>query len=522
LQTHVKNKEGYKMDYILSFDVGTSTLKGILVGKDGHVVANAAAEYHVNFPREGFVEEDPMDWWNAIISTTHEIMNKSGIPVSDVKGMVFATQAVGVIPMGDDGKVMHPAIIWLDSRADEEANEIVQMMGGPEVCESLMGTTFSGKDSLPKVRWLMKNKPEMFKKMSCFLDVNGFLIYCATGEMVYDMASASCLGYDKDSGSIIGDLISLSGYDPEKFPRIVKSFDCVGNLTEKAAMELGLSQETRVFGGTNDMQSTAIGSGMTGNNEAHFCLGTSGWVVALTERNQVLTNGGACIMSADPEKYLWFYSTETACATFNWFLDDFYEKEKNDPSIPNFFEFVNNEAALVPPGADYLIFNPWLSGERCPINDMYVRGGFLNIGLSHTRRHMLRAVMESIVYNLRWACESLEKDLGQKIPTVRILGGGSKSKVWMQMFADILGRKVELVQDSQIAGAIGGAFLAAKGLGMYNSFEEAKEWARIKDTFEPNVENTKIYEEMYQLFQDSYSSLKEFYVKANKERFGEK
>ena len=509
------------MEYILSFDVGTSTLKAILVDKEGHVIASATESYQVNYPREGFVEEDPMDWWKAIVSATRGIMKESGVSAKEVKGMVFATQAVGVIPIGEDGSVLHPAIIWLDSRAEEEADEIVEMMGGPEVCEALMGTTFSGKDSLPKVRWLMKNEPEMFAKMQCFLDVNGFLIYHATGELVYDIASASCLGYDKDSGTIIGDLISLSGYDVEKFPRIVKSFDCVGNLRAAAAEELGLTTSTQVFGGTNDMQSTAIGSGMTGNNEAHFCLGTSGWIVALTDRNQVLTNGGACIMSADPEKYLWFYSTETACATFNWFIDNFYNAEKRDPDNPCIYDVTDKEAMAIPPGADHLIFNPWLSGERCPISDVYVRGGFLNIGLSHTRGHMLRAVMEAICYNLRWACESLEKDLGHKIETVRILGGGSKSKVWLQMFADIFGRKVEVVENSQIAGAIGGAFLAAKGLGMYSSFEDAKQWAKIGCIFEPDFENTKVYEAMYQTFQESYMSLKDFYIKANKERFAE-
>lgn len=503
------------MDYVLSFDVGTSTLKGILVNKNGEIKGSAKSAYQVNFLQDGYVEEDPEDWWNGVVKVTKEILSNCDISPSDIKGMVFSTQAMNVIPIGEDGTVLYPAISWMDSRADEEAKEIVEMIGGAEACEAVLGTIFTGMDSLPKVRWLMKNKPEIFEKMSCFLDTNGYLTYRATGEKVYDIASASFLGYDRENNCVIGDLIGTSGFHPEKFPRIVKSYEKVGNLRIDVAEELGLSINTAVFGGTDDIQSTALGAGMVGPEEAHVYLGTSGWAAVGTNKVTTLTNGGGCIMSADPNLQLWVYSTETCCATFNWFVDNFFTAEKQAMGEDEFFNYVSDLILSIPAGSEHLIFNPWLSGERSPIQDVYVRGGFLNIGMSHTKNHMLRAVMESIAYNLKWCFESMENDLGDKKDVIRILGGGTKNSAWMQIFADVFHRKIEVVRDTQIAGAIGAAFLAALGLGIYHSFDEVKEWAHIERKYDPIEEHALIYEKTYENFKESYGYLKEYYRKVN-------
>jgi len=504
------------MDYILSFDVGTSALKAIMVNKSGEIRQSAQECYEVNLMQDGYVEMDPTEWWAAIIKTTKTIMASCDVLPNEVKGIVFCTQALNVIPMGEDGKILRPAISWLDSRADEEAGEIVEMIGGVEACEAVMGTVFTGMDSLPKVRWLMKNEPKTFEKMKCFLDCNGYLTYRATGEMVYDISSASFLGYDREAASIIPELIGTSGYDPEKFPHIVKSFEKVGNLTAMAAEDLGLTTDTAVFGGTCDIQATTIGSGMAGHEEAHIYLGTSGWAAVGTNKVETLSNGGGCIMSADPDMQLWVYSTETCCATYNWFIDNFFNSEKESNLIPNIYAFLDHLVELIPPGCNGLIFDPWISGERSPIQDVFVRGGFLNIGMLHTKNHMLRAVMESIAYNLKWCYDSMENDLGQKTPVVRILGGGTQSHTWMQIFADIFNRKIEVVKDSQVAGAIGGAFLAALGLGMYDSFDDAKQWAKVSQVYEPNPKNAELYKDGFENFKQSYDELKGFYKKVNK------
>lgn len=510
------------MDYILSFDVGTSTMKAILVNEKGHVESSASATYGISFPSEGFAEQNPQDLWGAVISTCRAAMENSKVSSREVKGIVFATQGAGVIPISaKDGKAMCPAIIWMDGRAGDEAKEVMELLGGAAAFEEATGIRLTGKDVLAKIRWLYNNRPNIVKNMDCFLDINGYLIYRCTGEKVYDIGSASAVCYDPETRSIVEEAVAVTGFDPKKFPRLVESQELVGCLTEKAADELGLTTATKVFGGTNDMQSTALGSGMTSEGEAHFYLGTSGWVAAITQKASLLSNGGNCIQSAQAGKNLWFYTTETACAVFNWCVDQFFPHEKEEYSLRQLYSYIDSLIEKVPAGSDYLIFNPWVSGERSPVPDIYARGAFLNLCMTHTTAHMLRALYEGVAFNLRWACEGLEQDIGHKVPTLRILGGGTKSKLWMSIFADIFNRPVEIVRDTQVAGAIGAAFLAALGLGIYDSFDDVKQWVRVESVYYPNPENVAIYEEMYQNFKKSYGCLKDFYYDMNKARIKE-
>jgi xylulokinase len=509
------------MSYILAFDVGTSTLKAALVGHEGKIKARAKASYPTDIPAEGFAEQNPQHWWNAVVKTTHEVVLKAAIEPDDVDGIVFATQAIGIVPISkEDGKPLCPAIIWIDSRGDAEATEIMDAVGGKEAFEQLAGVPLNGKDVIPKVLWLSKNRPELMAKMDCFLDVNGYLRYRCTGDKAYDYSSASAVCLDSASGTMIEPLLAATGMDPASFPKLIRSEACVGPLTKEAARELGLSPSTKVYGGTNDMQAATLGSGMNSNGEGHFSLGTSGWCVGFADEMALLSNGGASIQSAEYGKFIRFYQPEAACTAFNWFCENFYAcemKEKGD----GFYKFVQEEVSKIPAGSDALIFNPWMAGERSPVTDLFLRGGFLNLGFSHTRAHMLRAVMEGIAYNLRWSYEGFEKDYGHGLATIRVLGGGSNDPVWMQIFADIFNKRVEVLYDSQAAGTIGAAFLAALGQGLFKDFQDVKKWARVEHSYFPNKENAGIYENIYQNFKFSYEGVKDLYHKLNKDRIKE-
>jgi xylulokinase len=519
-----QKKKGTKtMEYILSFDVGTSGMKGVVVDKAGHIIGQGIAAYGVTIDTEGHVEQDPKDWWKAAVDICGQIRKSSEVKPEEVKGIVFATQGAGVIPISkDDGAVLCPAIIWMDGRAQDEANEIMDLFGGKEAFAEATGVQLMGKDVLAKVRWLYKNRPETFQKMDCFLDVAGYLVYQATGEKVYNITSASAICYDPETNSMMAPALEAAGIDPDRFPRLVRCDEYVGNLTPKAAAELGLTTEAKVFGGTIDIAVSTLGSGMCMNGEAHFYLGTSSWVSVISEQPALLSQGGFCGQSAELGKLMWLYTSETACANVDWFTEQFFRGEKEKLTAKSdLYSLVDAEAGSISPGSDALLFNPWTEGERCPVSDVYVRGGFLNLSLSHTRAHMVRAIYEGIAYNLRWALEALEHDMEIKVPTVRILGGGTKSKVWMQIFADVFDRPVEIVRDTQNAGAIGAAFLAAKGLGMFSGFEDVKEWAQIETVYHPDPNHAACYLDFYLKFKDSYYSLKDFYFGLNKSRFCE-
>lgn len=504
------------MDYIMAFDVGTSSLKAILVNEEGNIRESAEGCYDLTYLRKGYVEMDPADWWRAVTKASRKIMLGCDVPMENVKGIVFCAQSTNIVPIAEDGSVPRPCISWMDSRADAEATEIVDMLGGPEESAALLGTVLTGVDVLPKIRWMMKNEPHIFNKLQCTLDCNGYLTYRATGELTFDICAASLLGYDKEAKDIYRDLISLSGLNMDRFPRLVEPFEKIGCLTPEAADEMMLSHDTVVFGGMADMQGTSVGSGKASLGDAHVYLGTSGWVSVVSEELKGLSDGGGCIMSADPDYYLWTYSTQNACAPLDWFVDNFFAAEKASVLIPNVYAFADYLAEQVPPGSGGIMFNPWLTGERSPVQDVFVRGGFLNLSMEHSRNHMLRAVLESTAYNLRWCYESMEKDYGQATEAVRILGGGTKSRVWMQMFADIWGRPIEVVKDSQIAGAMGAAYIGAIGLGVERGFDGCKRWSKVAKTYYPNPEHTEFYQECFERYKGSYEMVKGEYQSWNR------
>lgn len=499
------------MNYIMSFDVGTSSLKAVLIDSQGRIVGTESGNYQLSFGGQNEVEFNPLDHWNAICAASKSIMSKSNVPAKDVAGLVFITQSQNVIALDSNCNLIRPGISWMDGRADKEAHEIVAAIGGEEACKKIAGAVYTGLDILPKVRWIAKNEPDNFAKMKYFVDCNGYLTYKATGRIVCDVSTASISGYDNELGEMNRAVLEVTGFSSDAFPKIINAYDFVGNLTTEAAELMGLTVNTKVFGGTFDVLGAAVGTGMVDENEAHIYMGTSGWTGIINKEKALLNNGGLEIISANPNTFLRCYSQNTCCANFEWFLEKMYPYERATMATSEFYDYINKMAESVPAGANGVIFNPWLCGERSPIPDVSLRGGFLNIQLTSTREDLLRAVMEGIAYNIKWSYDSMEDDLNYKSPKIRIMGGATNSAVWMQIFADLFGRDVEIVADSQNAGAIGGGFIAAMGLGIVNDWNEIKDWVRIRDVYKPNHSNMDIYSERYAMFKESYEAVKSIY-----------
>jgi xylulokinase len=507
------------MDYILAHDVGTGGNKAVLVDSEGIVHATVFAPYPIHYPRPDWAEQEPEDWWRAIVSSTRQVIQQSGVSPHQILGIAYATQMLGIIPMGSDGHPLRPAIIWLDARAPEQARRIMRKFLGPRVFATLAGAELSGKDCLAKLLWLKEAEPEIYEQMTCFLDVNGYLIYRATGEQAFEWSCASAVGFDLPKKDWLRGIIRYIGLDQSKFPALVRSVDQVGGLTTEAAHECGLLEGTPVFGGGGDAPAAAIGSGAMGEGDGHIYLGTSGWVGVTTRKNLTGRHGVACLQSADPGKALLIAEMETAGACLNWIANEFYKVEQADPNIPNVFALMDQKVQNVPPGSDSLICTPWLYGERAPINDTWVRTTFFNLSANHTREHLLRAVYEGVAYNLRWIIEVVEKKFGFPLPSLRVIGGGARGAPWMQIVADVTGRWVEAVANPLEAGAVGIALTAAVGLGLYPDFEALKKIVRVERQFEPQACNAECYENLYLIYKRLYRSLRGLYRQVNEERF---
>ena len=505
--------------YIVAHDVGTGGNKAVLVDTQGKVQATAFSPYAIHYPRPDWAEQDPEDWWRAVATTTRQVLERSAVAPRDVLCVVHSTQMLGIVPMGQDARPMRPAIIWLDARAPEQAQRIMSKFLTPKLFALIAGAELSGKDGLPKLLWLKENEPQVYQGMQCFLDVNGYLIYRATGRMVFEWSCASVFGSELKTLDWLRAIIRYVGLDLAKFPPLVRSIDVAGELTTAAAQECGLLEGTPVFGGGGDAPAAAVGSGAVGEGDGHIYLGTSGWVGVVTHKNPTGRQGVACIKSADPEKAFLFAEMETAGACLKWIADAFYRHELADPSITNVYALMDKDVERIPAGSNYLLCTPWLYGERAPIADTWVRATFFNLSADHTREHLLRAVYEGVAYNLRWIIEIVEKTFGFPLPTLRVVGGGARGAPWMQIIADVTGRQVEAVAQPQEAGAVGMALTAAVGLGLYPDFAALRNVVHVERVFEPQAANAEIYAVLYQTYRRLYQRLKGLYRDVNEVRF---
>ncbi len=507
--------------YIIAHDVGTSGSKAVLVDTEGNVRATAFVPYPVHYPRPDWAEQEPEDWWGAVTTTTRQVLERAGVSPKDVLAVIHATQMLGIVPMGRDGQVLRRAIIWLDGRANQYAVRIMRRFLGRRVFAMVAGAELSGKDGMPKLLWLKENEPYVYHGMSCFLDVNGYLTYRATGRMVFEWSCASAFALDLKKKDWMRGLLRYIGVDPAKFPPLVRSIDQVGGLTAEAARACGLLEGTPVFGGGGDVPGAAVGAGAVREGDGHIYLGTSGWIGVTTSRTPTGRHGVACIQSANPQKTLLLAEMETAGICLKWIADEFYRHEQADPNIPNVYALMDEDVERIPPGSDYLVCTPWMYGERAPVSDTWVRATFFNISADHTREHLLRAVYEGVAYNLRWLIEIVERTFGFPLPVLRVIGGGARGAPWMQIIADVTGRRVETVANPREAGAVGMALTAGVGLGLYPDFESLRKVVRVEREFDPRPENAGTYDLLYQAYRRLYFSLRGLYREVNQVRFGQ-
>ena len=507
------------MEHVIAHDVGTSSLKTALINARGEILAARVTSYPSTSPKPGWFEQNPTDYWNATVTNTRQVLKESGINRDTVIGMAFTTQAMGIIPVDAAGRVLHPNIAWVDGRAEDQAAAIMRVFGGRRIFRAILGVEISGKDVLPKLKWLMQHRPEVYRATAHVLDVNGYLKFRATGRRVFEWSGACSYGFNlrrKDWDRIY---FRAVGFDLRKLPPLVRSTDRIGTLTPEAAQEMELPTNVAVFGGCDDTQSAALGSGSTGEGAAHIYLGSSAWAGVTTRRPLGHRHGAVCLQSGDPAMNLLVGITESAGAHLSWFLDRFYPVERADPANADIQRLINQEIAQVPPGSDHLIFTPWLMGERCPVTTTTTRGTVFNVGLEHSRAHFLRALLEGIGFNLRWILDQFSADFGFHPASLRATGGGGTNDPWLQGIADITGRTVGAVEQPAYSGTLGAAACVLVGSVRFEGFNALDQLIRVRRTFQPNPDLKPMFDERFATYREVYRGLDKAYRLANQQRF---
>ena len=506
------------MEYVIGVDLGTSGTKTVLFSTDGQPIASKTIEYPLYQPQNGWAEQAPEDWWHAACGSMKEVISKSGINPKDIKGIGISGQMHGLVMLDKAGNVLRRSIIWCDQRTAAECDEITNKVGASRLIELTANPALTGFTA-SKILWVRNHEPEVYEKCAHILLPKDYVRYMLTGEFATEVSDASGMQLlDVPNRCWSDEVLSKLGIDKSLLAKVYESPEITGKVTAQASELCGVPAGTPVVGGAGDNAAAAVGTGTVQDGIAFTTLGTSGVVFAHTDKLSIDPKGRVhTFCCAVPGAWHVMGVTQAAGLSLKWFRDNFCDAEmaaakgmKKDP-----YYLMDKQAENIPIGAERLLYLPYLMGERTPHLDPNCRGAFIGLSAMHTRQHMLRAVMEGVVYSQRDSVEVL-RGMGVKINDMLACGGGGTSPLWRQMLADVYGCPVKTVVSKE-GPALGVAILASVGTGIYKSVQEAcKEVIKTNPAQNPIAANSAEYEKFYKMYTELYPALKESYAKLAK------
>ena len=514
-------------DVILAIDHGTSGIKAAIVSVTGQVLDYEFEGTPIHFLPGGGAEQDPADWWKALLAAAGRLLAREAAPRSRIAAISVSSTFSTTVAVDRDGNPLMNAITWMDSRGAPLVKQIVS--GFPSIegygLRMLLkwiprtggGPTLSGKDDIAHVLLIQHEFPDVYDRTRMFLPSKDYLNLRLTGKFAssYDAMQLFWVSDIRDVNRIRYDpeLIAILGIDPEKLPPMRASTDVLGTLNPRVADTLGLPSDLKVVTGSPDHQTACIGSGAVTDYSAHLYVGTSSWIQAVVPFKKTdMFHSIASFPTAIPGKYQSVNEQDLAGGCLDFLFNNllFPDPDGEDP-----FANLDAIAGRVPPGSDKLIFLPWLNGERTPVDDGTARGGFFNMGKTHTRDHLVRSVLEGVALNTRWSLKYVEKFVGRRLDPIHFVGGGAQSDLWCQIFADVLDRTIRQVEHPRQANARGAAFIAAVGLG-HIGFGDIPGLTRFKRTYSPDPENRGIYDELFDAFVRVYGKNRKLFRRLNR------
>jgi len=521
-------------DCTLAIDLGTSGPKVALVSVQGQVIACEIEKTPVELLPGGGAEQSPDDWWRAICAATHRLMARPKVSRRTIVGICCTTQWSGTVAVDRDGRPLGNAIIWMDARG---APYVKRITSGPVRLEGfgvdklwrwirLTGGIpgASGKDPIAHILFLKHEKPDIYGATHKFLEPKDYLNLRLTGRYAASYDSI-ILHWVTDNRRIDRidyhyGLLKMAGLDRKTLPDLKRAVDLLGPLLPTAAEDLGLPPGLPVVMGTPDLHSAAIGSGAVRDYEAHLYIGTSSWLTChVPFKKTDLLHNMASIPSAIPGRYFIANEQETAGGCLAFLRDKILfppDTGSDSDTAARRFATLEAQAREVPPGSRGLIFTPWLYGERTPVEDHFVRGGFHNLSLEADRGTLVRAVLEGVAYNARWLMTYVEKFIKRQLSHINMVGGGANSDLWCQICADVLNRTIHQIQDPIEANARGAGILAAVALG-YGRFEDIAGKVAIAATYRPDPDNHRLYRQMFAEFLAIYRQNRRIYARLNRQ-----
>ena len=492
----------------LGIDFGTGGCKATAVSESGEVVADASVEYPTEYPRQGWSEQNPSDWYAAMCRAVAEVGAK-GADLSKVAAVSFDGSTHNAVLLDGNMSPVRKTIMWTDQRSVAECEEL------RKTCrDEIFSTAYQMPTptwTLPQMMWLKNNEPEVLKKTRRVLFVKDYVRYLVTGVAVTDYIEAQgTLFFDMESMSWSERLVGLSGLDLASLPEIVKPADPAGRVTAQAARDLGIAEGTPVVCGTSDSAVEDYGAGAIEPGDCILKLATAGNVNVMTAEPHPFKT---TLTYSHVIEGMWYTvsATNAAAVCQRWFRDLFCEEEKRrgaELGVKS-FELMDRLAETSPAGSNGLFFHPYLQGERCPYWDPKLRGSFTGIGMGSTRADFLRALLEGVAFSLR-DCRSLIDELGLPMKRIFLIGGGARSRIWSEIVCNVMNVPVELPSPGD--ASFGAALLAGVGAGIYPDAQSAvRQCLTISRRIEPDPELSARYAGLFQTYRAIHDALAPVY-----------
>ncbi len=497
------------MDYLLGIDIGTSGTKGLLMNREGKIYARAGREYSIDMPQPSWAEQDPEIWWKAVIQIIREIIEKSEVNPKEIRGIGLSGQMHGTVFLDKNLQPFHPAIIWADQRSSSQCEFIYQKIVKEQLAE-LTGNPVSTGFMCSTLLWMKENQTEEFSQIYRVVLAKDYIRYRLTrnlGVEVTDASSTLLLDIKRRCWS--EELLDILGLPLKILPeKVHESKEVAGYLLAEVAKNTGLLEGIPVVYGGGDQSMQAVGNGVIKPRILSSTIGTGGQLFITLEKftyDPKLRIHSFC--HAIPNTYHLQGAILSAGLSLKWLRENILH-------TLNSYRIFDKEVEEIRAGSEGIIFLPYLLGERSPYMNPQAKGVFFGLSLKHHRAHMIRAVMEGVVFALR-DCLEVFKELGIKIEQVIASGGGAKSRVWRQMQADVFNKEISMTQSTEQA-AMGAAILAGVGVGIYKDVEEGcRKVVKLKgEKIKPIPENVDIYSKQFEIYKSLYQDLKQDFKKS--------
>ena len=489
----------------IGIDLGTSSVKLLLMEASGLIRNTVTRDYPLEFPQPGWSQQNPEDWRAAVLEGIPQLLR--GFDASRVAGIGCGGQMHGLVVLDENDQVIRPAILWNDGRTAKQVDYLNNVIGKEKLSALTANIAFAGFTA-PKLLWMREKEPENFAKISKIMLPKDYVNYILTGVHSCDYSDASgMLLLDVQHKCWSREMLDICGLQQEQMPKLFESYECIGTVKPEIAALLGIPETVRVCAGAGDNAAAAVGTGVVGEGGCNISLGTSGTVFISSEKFGVDRNNALHAFAHADGGYHLMGCMLSAASCNKWLMEDIFRTH----------DYAAEQAPITPEklGENHVYFLPYLMGERSPINDTNARGTFIGMTMDSTRSDLVQAVLEGVAFAIRDSVE-VARSLGIEISTSKVCGGGAKSPLWKTILANVLNIALQCPQSEQGPG-MGGAMLAMVACGEYASVREACERiVHVASTVNPDPILAAKYEQRYQQFRRIYPACKQLFAEFGK------